>query len=188
MTRTKHNRRSIRLPGFDYSTPGAYFITICTRNRQHLFGNVIDGKMILNPAGRMVETIWNEIPQYYGVNIDAFQIMPNHIHGIIIIPTVRADPRVCPNNDPRACPKNGPRTRPYGQAPVPAPSNNQPHFPRLRYQAHYFNGIWYIHSDNGQPRGGCPNSHGGLPQQYHEGLPQQPREVAQRSRGVVNNH
>lgn len=103
-----YNRRSIRLREYDYSSPGMYFVTICTQYRECLFGNVANGKMVLNDAGKMVQTVWNKIPQYYsGVNIDQFQIMPNHIHGIIVIGpypnTVGANPRVCPIN-PRVCP------------------------------------------------------------------------------------
>ena len=99
----KSNRRSIRLPGYDYSKPGAYFVTICAKDRECLFGEITNRKMMLNDAGRMVETVWNELPKFYvRVSTDAFQIMPNHIHGIIVItrhdavPTVGAGPRACP--------------------------------------------------------------------------------------------
>ncbi len=91
------NRRSIRLWGYDYSQAGAYFVTICTQKRACLFGDIIDGNMVLNDAGRMVDIVWNEIPKYYaGIDIDAFQIMPNHIHGIIVI-VVGAGPCACPD-------------------------------------------------------------------------------------------
>ena len=91
-------RRSIRLRGYDYTRPGAYFVTICTHNRECLFGEIMDGEMVLNHAGRMVLDVWNEIPKYYpGIVIDAFQIMPNYIHGIIKI--VGAGPCACPNMD-----------------------------------------------------------------------------------------
>ena len=87
-----HNRRSIRLQGYDYSQAGAYFVTICTHNRKCLFGDIADGEMWLNDAGRMVQAVWDEIPAHYpGIDIDAFVIMPNHIHGIIVI--VGAAPR-----------------------------------------------------------------------------------------------
>jgi putative transposase len=82
----RHHRRSIRLRGYDYTQPGAYFVTICTQNRACLFGEVVCGKMQSNDAGRMVQTVWKEIPVYYaGVAIDAFVVMPNHIHGIIVL-------------------------------------------------------------------------------------------------------
>ncbi|HXH08955.1 MAG TPA: transposase [Alphaproteobacteria bacterium] len=81
-----HHRRSIRLKGYDYTQPGAYFVTICTQNRACLFGEVVDGKMLLNDAGRMVQTAWDEIPVHYaGVAIDAFVVMPNHMHGIVVL-------------------------------------------------------------------------------------------------------
>src|SRR3989338_3147240 len=81
-----HHRRSIRLKGYDYSRNGAYFITVCAQNRTCFFGNIKQGEMILNDAGKMAQDIWIEIPEYYdGIEINAFQIMPNHIHGIIIV-------------------------------------------------------------------------------------------------------
>ncbi|MBI5414647.1 transposase [Candidatus Peregrinibacteria bacterium] len=96
-----HHRRSIRLQGYDYSQNGAYFITICVQNRECVFGEIKNGEMFLNDAGKMVQLIWEEIPEFYrGIEIDAFQIMPNHIHGIIVIQhecsTVGAGPRACP--------------------------------------------------------------------------------------------
>ena len=86
-----HRRRSIRLKGYDYSQPGLYFITICTQNRSILLGDIENGKMILNDAGMMVHRIWNEITNnFHNIQLQAFIIMPNHIHGIIEI-TVGAD-------------------------------------------------------------------------------------------------
>jgi REP element-mobilizing transposase RayT len=86
------NRRSIRLRGYDYSKVGAYFVTICAQNRTCLFGEIVDGGMRLNDAGQMVQLVWNEMPAFYpGVETDEFVVMPNHIHGIIIL--VGAAPR-----------------------------------------------------------------------------------------------
>ena len=80
------NRRSIRLRDYDYSQVGAYFVTVCTQYRQRLFGDVVDGVMVLNAAGKMIQRIWDDIPQYYdGIYTDAFTIMPDHIHGIVVI-------------------------------------------------------------------------------------------------------
>ena len=94
------NRQSIRLHGYDYSQSGAYFVTICTQNKKCFFGNLVNDKMILNDAGRMINIIWNELPiNYPGVNIDEFQIMPNHVHGIIVIDN--GQPRVFDNEQPR---------------------------------------------------------------------------------------
>ena len=81
-----HHRRSIRMKGFDYSEAGAYFVTICTQNRECLFGDVVDGKMQLNDAGHMVKRWWNELDQKFpNVVMDEFIVMPNHVHGIIVI-------------------------------------------------------------------------------------------------------
>ena len=75
----KHHRRSIRLKGYDYSNEGGYFITICTRNRELYFDIYPDLKEI-------VENEWKNIPnRYLHVSLDEFVIMPNHIHGIIIV-------------------------------------------------------------------------------------------------------
>jgi hypothetical protein len=99
----KHDRRSIRLKGFDYSSLGAYFITICTQHRECVFGEIVDGVMVLNPAGEMVTNWWWELNQKFpSIQTNPFVVMPNHFHGIIVIPTpspdrpVGADLRVCP--------------------------------------------------------------------------------------------
>jgi len=98
--REKHHRRSIRLRGYDYTQPGAYFVTICTRGRECLFGEIVDAKMHSNEVGRMVQSTWEEIPRHYaGAGIDGFVVMPNHFHGIIVLrdhPVVGATPRGCP--------------------------------------------------------------------------------------------
>ena len=80
----KKHRRSIRLQDYDYSTNGLYFVTICVNKRLELFGDIIDGKMILNDAGKMVDEFWNKLPEKYeNVYIDEHVIMPNHFHGIL---------------------------------------------------------------------------------------------------------
>ncbi len=79
-----HHRQSIRLPRYDYSQPGWYFITICTYERRMIFGDIVDGQMILNGTGTIVEKYWREITSsYHQVNLHDFVIMPNHLHGII---------------------------------------------------------------------------------------------------------
>jgi REP element-mobilizing transposase RayT len=86
MKHQKYNRRSIRLNDYDYSQAGAYFITICTQNRDCLFGNIVNGEMVLNDAGKMAQKIWEGLADYYRrVKLDAWVIMPNHVHGIINI-------------------------------------------------------------------------------------------------------
>lgn len=82
----KHRRRSIRLRGYDYRTPGAYFVTIVTQDRECLFGQIVEGTVHLNDAGRMVERWWHELNgKFPDVRTDAYVIMPNHFHGIIQI-------------------------------------------------------------------------------------------------------
>jgi len=81
-----YQRRSIRLAGYDYTQAGAYFVTIVSRNRVKLFGEILDGEMHLNDLGLIVHTVWLEIPYHFmNVNVDAFVVMPNHVHGIIIL-------------------------------------------------------------------------------------------------------
>jgi REP element-mobilizing transposase RayT len=78
----KHHRRSIRLKGYDYAQAGVYFVTICTQDRACLFGDVVDGEMRLGDAGRMIRSVWDEMPTFYpGVDTDEFVVMPNHVHG-----------------------------------------------------------------------------------------------------------
>ena len=79
-------RKPNRLQNYDYSRAGYYFVTICTQNRQELFGEIIDSQMIINAAGEMLAETWCELPKFYhGIQIDQFQIMPNHVHGIIVL-------------------------------------------------------------------------------------------------------
>ena len=81
-----HHRRSIRLQGYDYSEEGAYFVTICAQDRALRFGEVRGEQMWPNDAGRMVQAAWDGVPHHYpGVDIDVFQLMPNHLHGIIVL-------------------------------------------------------------------------------------------------------
>jgi REP element-mobilizing transposase RayT len=80
------NRQSIRLQGYDYSYPGFYFVTICTYRREHLFGKVVDGKMILSEFGEIAFQFWSQTESRHpNVRADEFIIMPNHLHGIIEI-------------------------------------------------------------------------------------------------------
>jgi putative transposase len=82
----KRSRRSIRLQGYDYSQAGAYFFTVCTRCRECIFGDVVTGQMQPNDMGRIVQSVWNSLPRVYdGIELDTFVVMPNHVHGIIII-------------------------------------------------------------------------------------------------------
>ena len=80
------NRKLNRKPGYDYSSPGFYFITICVRNMSCIFGNVVNGCMNLNEYGKIVDETWMWLEKRYNyIHLDDYIIMPNHIHGIIII-------------------------------------------------------------------------------------------------------
>ena len=82
----KHHRRSIRLKGYDYSQAGAYFVTICVQHHQNLFGNVADAEMQLNDLGIIAKDCWCTIPQHFpNVELGEYMVMPNHIHGIVVI-------------------------------------------------------------------------------------------------------
>jgi REP element-mobilizing transposase RayT len=82
----KKGRRSIRLQDYDYSQPGAYFVTICALDRECLFGDVRCGKMALNELGEIVAESWQWLErQYEYVEMDEWVVMPNHLHGIIVI-------------------------------------------------------------------------------------------------------
>ena len=79
-----HNRRSIRFKGYDYTQAGLYFITICCQNRACLFGEIENGKMMLNDAGAIANDCWLNIPNHFpNAILHEYVIMPNHVHGII---------------------------------------------------------------------------------------------------------
>jgi REP element-mobilizing transposase RayT len=123
----RHHRRSIRLAGFDYASPGWYFVTLCVHRRLPLFGEVESDTVRLTDAGRMVADWWHRLPtRFPAVRLDTFVVMPNHVHGIIGIvdapavhltdavhptgtvhPTVGADPRVRPPSGRGTMPDQG---------------------------------------------------------------------------------
>lgn len=81
-----HHRKSLRLKHYDYSQNGLYFLTLCSKNRECLFGEIITDVMVLNNLGKKVTEFWLNIPDYYPqVKLHQFVVMPNHIHGIIEI-------------------------------------------------------------------------------------------------------
>lgn len=82
------NRKSIRLSEYDYSQQGAYFLTIVTHKRKCMFGEILSGEIQLNKIGSIVDSVWLSIPDHFPhVTAEIYQIMPNHIHGIIVIET-----------------------------------------------------------------------------------------------------
>jgi len=81
-----HDRKSIRLQQYDYTNQGAYYVTICTWNRECILGNVIESSMQLNSFGNLVIQCWQDLPNHYqNIELDEFVIMPNHMHGVIWI-------------------------------------------------------------------------------------------------------
>ena len=82
----KHHRRSIRLKGWDYAGAGAYFVTICTHRRENLFGEIVAGEMRLNDCGRVAQWYWEALPgRVPGLQLDAYVVMPNHLHGLLVL-------------------------------------------------------------------------------------------------------
>lgn len=82
----KRNRRSLRLKKYDYSQAGTYFVTICAQKRECLFGREVDGEIVLNDVGKTIGLVWSDLSsRYASVELDEIVIMPNHIHGIIVI-------------------------------------------------------------------------------------------------------
>ncbi|MCP4548047.1 MAG: transposase [bacterium] len=81
-----HQRRSIRLKGYDYSSEGLYYVTLCVQDKKCLFGSVIGTEMHLNDAGAMVDEAWRGLPRVKrGVELDEYVVMPNHFHGILFL-------------------------------------------------------------------------------------------------------
>jgi putative transposase len=84
--KNKYRIASARAPWWDYGWNGPYFITICTQNRKHFFGEIHDGKMALSHLGVIADILWHEIPNHTKfVKLGDFVVMPNHIHGILIL-------------------------------------------------------------------------------------------------------
>src|SRR5687767_6019043 len=107
----KHHRRSIRLKDYDYSQKGAYYVTINAQNRECWFGDIVNREMVLNEAGEMIDQQWNALPKMFlNIELDLYQIMPNHFHGIIVI--VGATTRVAHNLEMKSIYENGAGTRP----------------------------------------------------------------------------
>lgn len=84
--RDKYRVESARLPAWDYSSPGAYFVTLCTKGKQNWFGEIVDGTMRLSPVGKIVADEWKKTEQIRSdVSLDSWTVMPNHLHGIVVI-------------------------------------------------------------------------------------------------------
>ena len=122
-----HHRRSIRLKGYDYSQAGLYFITICVHEKKHLFGNIENGEMILNDAGKIANECWLEIPNHFpNAVLHEHIVMPNHVHGVI---------QLLKNNDTVGIDNYQslfPHPSPQPTQPSPQPSPQQP--PKNEFQ------------------------------------------------------
>jgi len=97
------NRKPTRHKDFDYGSEGYYFVTICSEEKKDLFGKIKNGEMILNSIGKIIDKCWRVIPDHFtNIELDHYQIMPNHLHGIIIINSVGEGfpfPNINPNNN-----------------------------------------------------------------------------------------
>jgi REP element-mobilizing transposase RayT len=90
-------RRSLRLKNYDYSSSGSYFVTICTRQREYILGEIVDGEMVLNETGQIIRRWYYELmKKFRDIQCDEYIVMPNYFHCIII--TVGADLCVYPEN------------------------------------------------------------------------------------------
>ena len=90
-----HHRRSIRLRGHDYAGGGAYFVTCCVEDKEHLFGRIVESDMLINDCGQVIQQVWTAIPQRFPcVILDSFQMMPNHWHGVLVIPGAGLKPAI----------------------------------------------------------------------------------------------
>ena len=93
----KSHRRPLRLRGYDYASPGAYFVTVCTRKRECVFGEVADGVMVANDAGRVVAEEWHRTFAVRNNSaMDEYVVMPNHFHGIVVLHDRRGTARRAP--------------------------------------------------------------------------------------------
>ena len=123
---TENRRRSLRFQGWDYSREGVYFLTVCTQNKEHLFGEIVDGSMHPHASGEMVLQTWEELPRRFPVlELDARVLMPNHFHAIVVlcrgescIRPASADPQNIIYSDERYQPEKGEhKVRPYEKRP-----------------------------------------------------------------------
>ena len=137
-------RRSTRLKDYDYSLSGAYFVTIVTQNRSCVFGDVDAEEMKLNPAGEMVDQIWHSLPSRFpSVIPDAFIVMPNHVHGVLVInqpinPHSPAEPHAVPKLGGIISAFKSKTTVEYTRG---VNQHGWPPFPRRLWQRNYYDRI-----------------------------------------------
>ncbi len=93
-SQTQPQRRSARLQSYDYSQSGFYFVTICTQDQKCMFGEIVNGEMYLNGAGSIAQSIWSTLPERFPhVELDQYVVMPNHVHGIVVLAGSTSMPR-----------------------------------------------------------------------------------------------
>ena len=177
----RHHRRSIRLRGYDYRQPGAYFVTICTQDRECIFGEAVDGRIVLNVPGQMVETVWRELPQHYpGMQLDAFVVMPNHVHGIIVL--VAAGPSACPDGSAQRREVIGQPQGAMGQPQGVAPTMSLP------YVVHRFKSLTTARYSQGVLQDGWRPFPGRLWQRnYYEHIVRAEDELSRVRRYIADN-
>ena len=108
--KNKYRIKTTRLKNYDYAQDGFYFVTICTKDRELIFGDVKKNKMILNNIGQLAEKYWLEIPMHFNnTRLDEFIVMPNHLHGILVIDNVINGKNVRGNSDENV--RNGKNVR-----------------------------------------------------------------------------
>ena len=114
-----HHRRSIRLRGYDYSQPGSYYVTLCTQGKEHLFGQILEGEMHRNEWGDHVARCWEWLGQQYPyIALDEWTVMPNHLHGIIVVAEGRGASRSAPVNNPARFRRGASRSAPTKRKPL----------------------------------------------------------------------
>lgn len=182
----RHHRQSIRLRGYDYTQAGAYFATICTLNRACLFGEVVNGEMRLNDPGQMVQTVWNELPVFYpGVDIDGSIVMPNHMHGIIVL--VGAAPRGRPDDICDGHPHDIRDGRPDSGQPQGQPQGVAPTL-SLPDVVHRFKTMTTKRYADGVKQSGWPAFHGRLWQRnYYEHIIRNEESLDRTRQHILDN-
>jgi putative transposase len=132
--KNQYRIESARKPDWDYGSNGAYFITICTQNRTHFFGEIKDHQMYVSNAGILAQQYWMEIPERFPCAfLDAFMVMPNHIHGIIIINKQESEfddveTRFIASNAAPESPNAAPDTQPQNKIAGGITGNHNPMF------------------------------------------------------------
>ncbi len=164
--RSLPHRKSLRLPHFDYSQPGAYFITMCTRDRHCLFGCIADSIVQLNHLGTLVQATWRGMPPFYnGLLLDEFVVMPNHLHAILFF-----------------CASNAPLSSTNGRTQRSAPTPSLPHLIR-RFKSITTASFRHHSSASGSP----PRLHPVWQRGYYEHVIRNDRSLERIREYIANN-